>query len=107
MPLEPKDLPEARFQEWSKQYGPIFSLKVGQSNIIVLSDRRTVNTLFDKRGNIYADRPVAAVPMWVTDDNHFSFEQSTKGWKEKRAIVTRFFSPKLLDEHHFKVQEAE
>lgn len=45
--------------------------------------------------------------MWVTDQNHISFEQNSKGWKEKRAIVTRFFSPKLLDEHHFRVQEAE
>jgi hypothetical protein len=45
--------------------------------------------------------------MYVADNHHFSFEQNSKGWKEKRAIATRFFSPKLFDEHHFKVQEAE
>ena len=97
----------ARFQEWAREYGPIFSLKVGPGTIIVISDRRAVNTLFDKRGAVYADRPRADVAMWVTNENHFSFEQNSKGWKEKRAIATRFFSPKLLDEHHFKVQEAE
>ncbi|KAI1617873.1 putative cytochrome P450 oxidoreductase [Exophiala viscosa] len=96
-----------KFQEWAREYGPIFSLKVGPGTIIIISDRRAVNTLFDKRGAVYADRPRADVAMWVTNENHFSFEQNSKGWKEKRAIATRFFSPKLLDEHHFKVQEAE
>jgi hypothetical protein len=56
---------------------------------------------------VYADRPRNDVAMWVTNENHFSFEQNSKGWKEKRAIATRFFSPKLLDEHHSLVQEAE
>jgi hypothetical protein len=82
-------------------------LKVGNSNIIVISDRASVNALFGKRGSISSDRPPVDVTMHVADNHYFSFEQNSKGWKEKRAIATRFFSPKLLDEHHFKVQEAE
>jgi hypothetical protein len=45
--------------------------------------------------------------MYVVDSHHFSFEQNSKGWKEKSTIATPFFSPKLLGVHHFKVQEAE
>ena len=28
-------------------------------------------------------------------------------WREKRKIVTHNFSPKMLDEKHYRIQEAE
>ncbi|EXJ87561.1 hypothetical protein A1O3_04521 [Capronia epimyces CBS 606.96] len=96
-----------KFQEWVQKYGPIYSLKVLDSTIVVISDPQIVGQLLDKKGAIYSDRPENAVAMHVTDGHHFSFEQQGPSWKLKRAIAVRHFSPQKLDTHHFRVQEAE
>jgi cytochrome P450 len=97
----------ARFQAWSNQYGSIFSLKVFNDTMIVIADRKAAYQLLEKKGSIYSDRPFLAVPNFVTSGHHITFEQSTPSWREKRSIITRYLSPKSLDEKHFKVQEAE
>lgn len=105
-----KHIPETgqiRFEEWARKYGPIYSLKVFNSNIIVISDPQIVSQLLDKKGVIYSDRPESAVAMYITNGHHFSFEQQGPSWKLKRAIAVRHFSPQLLDTHHFRIQEAE
>ncbi|KAF2774010.1 putative cytochrome P450 oxidoreductase [Teratosphaeria nubilosa] len=96
-----------KFEEWAKKYGPIYSLRVFDSNIIVISDPRIVSQLLDKKGVIYSDRPDNVVAMHVTNGHHLSFEQQGPSWKLKRAVTVRQFSPQLLDSHHFRVQEAE
>ena len=46
-----------RLTEWSKVYGPIFSLKLGDKTMVVVNDSSTVRELLDKRSNISSDRP--------------------------------------------------
>lgn len=46
-----------KFTEWAKQYGGIFSLKLGPGTAIVLTDRNLVKQLVDKKGSIYSNRP--------------------------------------------------
>lgn len=96
-----------KFKEWAEEYGSIFSLKVGPTNIIVLTDRKAVNALLDKKGSIYSDRPAAYVPNFVTHGHHLTLQPQGPSWREKRMVVTRNFNPKLLDEKHFQIQEAE
>ncbi|KAF4474647.1 cytochrome P450 oxidoreductase [Fusarium agapanthi] len=96
-----------RFAEWAKVYGPIFSLKVGPGNIIVICDRKAVYELIDKKGSIYSDRPPNVVPLFITRGNHMTMEKQGPSWREKRTVVTRNLNPKSLDEKHFRVQEAE
>lgn len=45
------------FDKWRKQYGPIFSFKVGRRLAIVLNDLKATSDLLDKRGDIYSSRP--------------------------------------------------
>ncbi|KAJ5698483.1 hypothetical protein N7462_000488 [Penicillium macrosclerotiorum] len=95
-----------KFKEWAKQYGPIYSLKVFNSTMIVLSDPEIVANLVDKKGAIYAERPPNAVVNYLTDGHFFPFEKG-QSWKLKRAIAVRYLSPQRLDSHHFRIQEAE
>ncbi|EAW15397.1 cytochrome P450 [Aspergillus fischeri NRRL 181] len=97
----------ARFGEWAKEYGPVFSLKFGPTNIIVLCDRKAVHELLDKRGAIYSDRPPSYVGRLLTQGDHIALEQMDPVWREKRKVISHNFSPKNLDEKHFLVQEAE
>ncbi|KAJ2894350.1 putative cytochrome P450 oxidoreductase [Zalerion maritima] len=96
-----------QFRAWSQQYGPVFSLKVGPSNIIVLCDRKAIHKLLVERGSIYSDRPPSYVGHMLTKGDHLALEQMDATWREKRKVISHNFSPKQLDEKHFKVQEAE
>ncbi|EXJ80110.1 hypothetical protein A1O1_08252 [Capronia coronata CBS 617.96] len=46
-----------QFQKWAKEYGPIYSLKLGTKTFVVLSSDTAVKDLLDKRSNIYSSRP--------------------------------------------------
>ncbi|KAK7204567.1 putative cytochrome P450 oxidoreductase [Myxozyma melibiosi] len=96
-----------KFREFADTYGPVFSLKVGSQNVVVLSDRKSINAMIDKKGSIFSDRPIDYVTNFVTHGDHLTLEKATASWREKRAIVTRNLSPSVLDQKHWKVQEAE
>ncbi|KAK5331677.1 hypothetical protein LTR93_000682 [Exophiala xenobiotica] len=96
-----------RFREWAKEYGSVFSLKFGPSNIIVLCDREAIHELLDKKGSIYSDRPTTYVGNLLTKGDHIAISQADALWREKRKVIAHNFSPKMLDEKHFRVQEAE
>ncbi|KAK7206979.1 putative cytochrome P450 oxidoreductase [Myxozyma melibiosi] len=97
----------AQFREWAKEYGPIYSLMFGSSSVIVLTDRKAIHELLDKKGAIYSDRPPSYVGGLLTQGDHIALEQMDPVWREKRRVISHNFSPKNLDEKHFKVQEAE
>ncbi|EXJ84074.1 hypothetical protein A1O3_04741 [Capronia epimyces CBS 606.96] len=96
-----------QFREWAKEYGSVFSLKFGPSSIIVLCDREAIHELLDKKGSIYSDRPTTYVGNLLTKGDHIAISPADAMWREKRKVIAHNFSPKMLDEKHFKVQEAE
>lgn len=53
----PKEKGHLQFQKWAEEYGPVYSLILGQNVMIVLSSDQAVKDLLDKRGNIYSSRP--------------------------------------------------
>jgi cytochrome P450 len=98
---------DSRFREWAKEYGSVYSVKFGPTNIIVLCDRKAIHALLDKKGAIYSDRPQNYVGRLLTQGDHIALEQMDPVWREKRKVISHNFSPKNLDEKHFLVQEAE
>lgn len=85
----------------------MFSLKFGPSSIIVLCDREAIQELLAKRGSIYSGRPTSYVGNLLTKGDHIAISQADSAWREKRKVIAHNFSPKMLDEKHYKVQEAE
>ncbi|KAJ0302117.1 hypothetical protein Brms1b_012143 [Colletotrichum noveboracense] len=94
-------------REWADRYGSVFSLKVGPSSIIVLSDREAIHKLLVERGSVYSDRPPSYVGRLLTRGDHLALEQMDSTWRDKRKVISHNFSPKRLDEQHFRVQEAD
>jgi cytochrome P450 len=45
-----------QFQKWAEEYGPVYSLIIGTSTMIVLTSDVAVKDLLDKRSAIYSDR---------------------------------------------------
>lgn len=53
----PDKWPWRTYQEWTRKYGPIFSLQYGKDTLIILGSHQTARDLLDKRSNIYSSRP--------------------------------------------------
>lgn len=52
----PKRDAHKQFEAWAKEYGPVYSLILGNKTMVVLSSDQAVKDLLDKRSAIYSDR---------------------------------------------------
>ncbi|PSN69458.1 putative cytochrome P450 [Corynespora cassiicola Philippines] len=59
-----------KFEEWAKQYGPIYSLILGAKVMIVLSKDQVVRDLIDKKSAIYSSRPDVHIGFDVLSGGH-------------------------------------
>lgn len=55
--LMPNNQPHHQFKKWADEYGPIYSLMLGSSVMIVLTSDQAIKDLLDKRSTIYSSRP--------------------------------------------------
>lgn len=78
----PKKGAHFQFTKWAKQYGGIYSLKLGTGNAVVLTDRRLVKELVDKKSAIYSERPRSYVAELISGGDHI-------------LLVSDFFFPCL------------
>ncbi|KAG8913572.1 hypothetical protein FRC02_005397 [Tulasnella sp. 418] len=67
----PKTDTYVKFNEWAKQYGEIFSLKVGSKTIIVLSSPEAIFHVMEKNGLITANKPSMAHMLWIFGEDGF------------------------------------
>ncbi|KAK5069485.1 hypothetical protein LTR64_008166 [Lithohypha guttulata] len=96
------------FTEWAKQYGGIFSLKLGPGTAIVLTDRKYVKQLIDKRSSIYSDRPHSYVSHnLITGGDHVLICHYGRVWQQYRKQINQFFKESIVDKDHLPVQNAE
>ncbi|PPJ56275.1 hypothetical protein CBER1_00735 [Cercospora berteroae] len=49
--------PHIQLQKWAQEYGPVYSLMLGTTTMIVLSSDEAVKDLLDRRSGNYSDRP--------------------------------------------------
>ncbi|KAL3470344.1 cytochrome P450 [Aspergillus californicus] len=49
--------PWIKLNEWQRQYGPLYTLRVGPYPVVVVGTFEASHDLFDKRGRIYSSRP--------------------------------------------------
>ncbi|KAI3598435.1 cytochrome [Moniliophthora roreri] len=82
----PTRYPHDKFTEWSRQYGGIYSLKIGTGTIIVLSNMTTVKELLDKRNAATASRPKNHVVDVVTRGLYFGLIPNNSLWRAQRKL---------------------
>ncbi|CAE6526708.1 unnamed protein product [Rhizoctonia solani] len=114
-----------QLRELNRKYGPLASLKLGSSNIVVIGgDGSLVRELLDKRGSIYSNRPleptqeitgggdnVLYVSFWshrpyMELEESLSFQTNTEKWKAARKQIVRHY-PRASDPEQVRLQEAE
>ncbi|OIW27060.1 putative cytochrome P450 [Coniochaeta ligniaria NRRL 30616] len=97
-----------KFTEWAKQYGEIFSLKVGPGTTIVITSPRLIRQLVDKKSSIYNHRPTSYIGnRIISGGDHLLIMQYSDRWRTCRKLVHQFFMESMVVKHHVDVVDAE
>jgi cytochrome P450 len=81
----PKKDMHLAYQKWAKEYGPIFSLKLGQQTLIVLASGEMIQKVVDKRSANYSDRPATYIRD-LYENTHVIFRGYDDIWRLDRRL---------------------
>ncbi|KAJ6487800.1 cytochrome P450 [Mycena sanguinolenta] len=95
-----------KFMEWSRQYGEIFSIKLGPHSIVFLSSPTAIKEVVDKNSWAASSRPSNTLAELAAGGYHILLAPDTTLLRNVRRILMRFFSPANA-QHLVPVQTAE
>ncbi|KAK6383733.1 hypothetical protein LTS17_003025 [Exophiala oligosperma] len=94
--------------EWAKQYGGMYSLKLGPGTAVVLTDRRIIKQIMDKKASASSNRPVSLVSQHlITEGDHMLMMDNTPRWRMMRRLIHQDLTEALCDREHSKIHQAE
>ncbi len=97
-----------RLTEWAKQYGGIYSLKLGPGTAIVLTDRRLVREILDKRSAVSSGRPMSTVAQkLIGSDDHLLVMDYGPKWRDMRKLIQQELTAAACEREYVELQEAE
>lgn len=86
----------------------MYTLKLGPATAVVLSDRRIVKQLLDKRSAISSERPTNEVSQHIiTEGDHLLWMNNTPAWRLMRKLIHQDLTEKMCENDHHKIQQAE
>lgn len=97
-----------RFNQWAKQYGGMYTLKFGSRTTVVLTDRRIIKQVMDKRAAITSNRPDQTVGQkLVTEGDHILMMNSSPLLRTCRKLIHTDFTESMCEREHVQIQHAE
>ena len=103
----PKKGAHFQFAKWAKEFGGIYTLKLGTGTAAVITSRRLVKELVDKKSSIYSERPTSYVAKLISGGDHILLMDYGQQWRGTRKLLHGTFMEKVVEEQHLKLQEAE
>lgn len=103
----PKKGAHFQFTKWAREYGGIYTLKLGTGTAAVITDRRLVKELIDKKSSKYSERPKSYVANLISGGDHILLMDYGPQWRDTRKLLHGTFMEKVVEEQHLIVQEAE
>jgi cytochrome P450 len=103
----PQSYPWIKFQEWSKKYGPMYTIWLGRRPTVIISDPHVAVALMEKRSQKYSSRPrfvVMGEMYWKMSS--ILVQPYGKEWSTRRKLLHTALTPRALLNYH-SVQEAE
>ncbi|RAH67093.1 cytochrome P450 [Aspergillus aculeatinus CBS 121060] len=89
----PSQKSHLKFERWSREYGPIYSLVLGTRPVIVLNSAQAVKDLLDRRGAIYSSRPESYMAQAVLSGGlRVLFMDDGSMWKTVRQLAHRILN---------------
>lgn len=94
--------------KWAKRYGDVYSLKIGPSNIIVLSGRDVVKEVLDKKSAVSSDRPTSLLrQQLLTGGDHLLWMDASPEWRSLRKLIHTHLTEAMCNSTHAPLQHAE
>ncbi|CAE6376736.1 unnamed protein product [Rhizoctonia solani] len=99
---------EAHFKltEWARQYGGIYSIKMGPGTAIVITDATVLKDLMDKRSQSTIDRPPNYVADRITGGMSMVMSRYTENWRILRRVAHEILTQSACT-RHIAIQRAE
>ncbi|GAB7355126.1 hypothetical protein MBLNU459_g5701t1 [Dothideomycetes sp. NU459] len=105
--LIPRSKPWLQFEDWSRVYGPIFTIWIGRTPTVILSDPAIAVDLLEKRSTVYSSRPrMVAMGELYNDNAGILVQPYGKDWSLRRKLLHHAMTPKALRLYK-PIQEAE
>ncbi|KAI0285797.1 CyP450 monooxygenase, partial [Russula aff. rugulosa BPL654] len=89
----PKDMPWSAYAEMSKKYGDVICLRLFSQVVVVLCSSSAIKDLFEKRGQIYSDRPSLPIVEMTDMDWPLFNAGMTEIWREGRKLADHSLRP--------------
>ncbi|CAE6507806.1 unnamed protein product [Rhizoctonia solani] len=99
---------EAHFKltEWARQYGGLYSIKMGPGTAIVITDATVLKDLMDKRSLSTIDRPPNYIADRVTGGMSMVMSRYTENWRILRRASHEILTQSACA-RHIAIQRAE
>lgn len=107
IPQIPKKGAHFQFTKWAKEYGGLYTIKLGTGTAAVITSRKLVKELVDKKSSKYSARPVSYVAKLISGGDHILLMDYGQQWRDTRKLLHGSFMEKVVDEQHLPIQEAE
>jgi cytochrome P450 len=103
----PKSSPWIKFEQWSKIYGPMFTIWIGRRPTLVISDPNVAVDLLEKRSNKYSSRPrFVTMGEIYWDQATILVQPYGKKWLIRRKLLHSALTPSALRLYK-PIQDAE
>ncbi|GAA6033612.1 hypothetical protein JCM8097_001483 [Rhodosporidiobolus ruineniae] len=103
----PKSRPWVKFEEWTRQYGPIFTLRLGSTTMLVIGRAGPAIELLDKRSAKTSSRArLIMTSELVSRGLRMTFMPYTDLWRRERRLLHQLTSPQASKQYE-GIQEME
>ncbi|KAI9680442.1 MAG: hypothetical protein M1822_007200 [Bathelium mastoideum] len=104
----PTQYTHIKFTEWARKYGGMYMLKLGNSNLAVITDRRLVKEVVDRKSGIYSHRPSSFVSHdLITKGDHLLVMYYGDQWRTFRRLIHQHLMESMVDNEHLAIVNAE
>ncbi|KAI8144939.1 cytochrome P450 [Fennellomyces sp. T-0311] len=93
------DLPGLKFHKWHKKYGPMFRVKMGIKDWVIIGDPVIAKEIFLTNSAVTAGRPFHSfmTEYYALNQRGMTFTNPDKRWKRSRAAASNILSSKALN----------
>ncbi|OAV94008.1 hypothetical protein PTTG_06719 [Puccinia triticina 1-1 BBBD Race 1] len=93
--------PWIQMSKWTKELGPIYRLKMGRSDLIVLGTPKAAVELLEKRSSKYSSRPRNIMTSeYVSKGLRLTFMPYDDLWRRQRKLLHLLTQPKAASNYH-------
>jgi len=96
----PKKFGYRKFEEWTKEYGPMFTLRQGSQTVIVIGRLQAAMDIMEKEGTSTSDRPRSiAAGETLSGGMRTLITPAGERFKKMRRALHAYLQPKLVNSY--------